>query len=270
MRYRKLGTTDLDVSVICLGTMTWGEQNSKQDAFQHMDYSLDRGVNFFDTAEIYPVMPRQETYGRTEEIIGDWFQKKRTRDKVILASKIASKSTAFEWIRGCSKTLRFDKKNMNLAIEESLRRLKTDYIDLYQLHWPQRNVPSFGNLDFECKDGLESGLGLSWARFWCYLGPLGGSFGDLGAARWHPGFPKLFISAPLSPHLGPRGALNSPKQLPRRPHGEADGPTKPPRPIWRRIWSCFPCGVGGELKQMKQETSFKPFEPILGSRFIYS
>ena len=149
MRYRKLGITDLDVSVICLGTMTWGEQNSKEDAFQQMDYSLDRGVNFFDTAEIYPVMPRQETYGRTEEIIGDWFQKKRTRDKVILASKIASKSTAFEWIRGGSKTLRFDKKNMNLAIEESLRRLKTDYIDLYQLHWPQRNVPSFGNLDFE-------------------------------------------------------------------------------------------------------------------------
>ena len=93
MRYRKLGTTDLDVSVICLGTMTWGEQNSKEDAFQQMDYSLDRGVNFFDTAEIYPVMPRQETYGRTEEIIGDWFHKKRTRDKVILASKIASKST---------------------------------------------------------------------------------------------------------------------------------------------------------------------------------
>ena len=143
MRYRKLGTTDLDVSVICLGTMTWGEQNSKEDAFQQMDYSLDRGVNFFDTAEIYPVMPRQETYGRTEEIIGDWFQKKRTRGKVILASKIASKSTAFDWIRGGSKTLRFDKKNMNLAIEKSLKRLKTDYIDLYQLHWPQRNVPSF-------------------------------------------------------------------------------------------------------------------------------
>ena len=149
MKYRKLGTTDLDVSVICLGTMTWGEQNTQEEAFEQMDYALDRGVNFFDTAEVYSVMPRKETYGRTEEIIGEWFKSTKKRSEIILASKIASKSTGLEWIRDGSSTLGFDKKNMNLAIDESLRRLNTDYIDLYQLHWPERNIPSFGNLDFE-------------------------------------------------------------------------------------------------------------------------
>ena len=153
MKYRKLGITDIDVSVICLGTMTWGEQNSKQEAFDQMDYAIEKGVNFFDTAEVYSVMPRKETYGRTEEIIGDWFKSKKKRDEVFLASKIASKSTGLEWIRGGSNTLGFDRKNMNAAIEGSLKRLKTDYIDLYQLHWPERNVPSFGKLDFEYDPG---------------------------------------------------------------------------------------------------------------------
>ncbi len=149
MKYRKLGTTELEVSVICLGTMTWGEQNSQKEAFDQMDYSIERGVNFFDTAELYAVMPRKETYGKTEEIIGNWFHEKKNRDKVILASKIASKSEGLEWIRGGSNNLGFDKKNMNAAIDESLKRLKTDYIDLYQLHWPERKVPLFGVLDFE-------------------------------------------------------------------------------------------------------------------------
>jgi len=149
MRYRKLGTTDLDVSVICLGTMTWGEQNSQKEAFEQMDYSIERGVNFFDTAELYAVMPRKETYGKTEEIIGNWFLEKKNRDKVILATKIASKSDGLEWIRKGSKHLGFDKKNLNEAIDSSLKRLKTDYIDLYQLHWPERKVPLFGILDFE-------------------------------------------------------------------------------------------------------------------------
>ena len=149
MKYRKLGTTDLDVSVICLGTMTFGEQNTQQEAFDQMDYVIERGVNFFDTAELYAVMPRKETYGKTEEIVGNWFKEKKNRKKIILASKIASKSDGLEWIRDGSETLGFDKLNMNAAIDASLKRLKTDYIDLYQLHWPERKVPKFGQLDYK-------------------------------------------------------------------------------------------------------------------------
>ena len=149
MKYRKLGTTDIDVSVICLGTMTFGEQNTQQDGFDQMNYAVERGVNFFDTAELYAVMPRKETYGKTEEILGNWFKETKKRDQIILASKIASKSDDLSWIRGGNKTLGFDKKNLNAAIDESLRRLQTDYIDLYQLHWPERKVPKFGRLDFE-------------------------------------------------------------------------------------------------------------------------
>ena len=150
MKYRKLGNTDIDVSVICLGTMTFGEQNTQQDGFDQMDYALERGVNFFDTAELYAVMPRKETYGKTEEIIGNWLREKKNRNKIILASKIASKTeNDLSWIRGGAEKLGFDKKNMNAAIDASLRRLKTDYIDLYQLHWPERKVPKFGKLDFE-------------------------------------------------------------------------------------------------------------------------
>ena len=149
MKYRKLGTTELEVSVICLGTMTWGEQNSQNEAFDQMNYSIERGINFFDTAELYAVMPRKETYGKTEEIIGNWFLERKNRDKVILATKIVSKSDGLEWIRKGSKNLGFDKKNLNEAIDSSLKRLKTDYIDLYQLHWHERKVPLFGVLDFE-------------------------------------------------------------------------------------------------------------------------
>tara|TARA_Y100000590_G_scaffold78624_1_gene87419 strand:- start:3857 stop:4909 length:1053 start_codon:yes stop_codon:yes gene_type:complete len=149
MKYRKLGNTDIDVSLICLGTMTFGEQNSEKEGHQQMDYAVDRGVNFFDTAELYPIMPRKETYAETEKIIGNWFKKKKCRDKIILATKVASKSTGLEWIRQGSYKLGFDKKNINLAVDNSLKRLQTDYIDLYQLHWPERNVPMFGQLDFE-------------------------------------------------------------------------------------------------------------------------
>ena len=149
MKYRKLGTTDIDVSAFCLGTMTFGEQNSEIDGFKQMDYALDRGINFFDTAELYPIMPRKETYGETEKIIGKWLKERRNRDRIILASKIASKSTGLEWIREGSNNLGFDKKNLNKAVENSLKRLQTDYIDLYQLHWPERKVPLFGQLDFE-------------------------------------------------------------------------------------------------------------------------
>ena len=149
MKYRKLGTTDLNVSVICLGTMTFGEQNSQQDGFDQMNYAIEKGVNFIDTAELYAVMPRKETYGKTEKIIGNWFKEKKNRNQVILASKIVGKSEGLNWIRGGSDKLGFDKTNINLAIESSLKRLKTDYIDLYQLHWPDRKVPLFGKLDYK-------------------------------------------------------------------------------------------------------------------------
>ena len=149
MNYKKLGNTDLEVSTICLGTMTWGEQNTQEEAFEQMDFALNKGVNFWDTAELYAVPPRKETYGDTEEIIGNWFKERKIREKVILASKIVSKSDGLEWIRKGSKSLGFDKKNINAAIDASLKRLKTDYIDLYQLHWPERKVPRFGELDYK-------------------------------------------------------------------------------------------------------------------------
>ena len=150
MKYRKLGNTELNVSVICLGTMTFGEQNSQKDGFDQMNYAVERGINFFDTAELYAVMPRKETYGKTEEIIGNWFKEKNNRQEIILASKVASKAeNDLSWIREGSEKLGFDKKNINTAIDDSLRRLQTDYIDLYQLHWPERKIPKFGKLDFE-------------------------------------------------------------------------------------------------------------------------
>ena len=149
MKYNNLGITNLKVSQICLGTMTFGEQNSQNESFKLMDLANDKGINFFDTAELYAVMPRKETYGKTEEIIGNWFQKTGKRQNIVLASKIASKSTGLEWIREGKEKLGFDKKNMCAAVDASLRRLKTDYIDLYQLHWPERKVPLFGKLDFE-------------------------------------------------------------------------------------------------------------------------
>ena len=146
MNYKKLGSTDLDVSTICLGTMTWGEQNSKADGFEQMDYAIDNGVNFWDTAEIYAIPMREETYGETENIIGEWFKKTKKRDKVILATKVSG-PTSREYIRGggCS----YDKKSMSMALEKSLKRMQTDYIDLYQLHWPERNTNFFGKQGYE-------------------------------------------------------------------------------------------------------------------------
>jgi len=148
MNYRKLGNTDLKVSTICLGTMTWGEQNTQDEGFKQMDYALDQGINFFDTAELYAIPPRKETYGKTEEIIGNWFKKKNNRSKVILATKISG--PGLNWIRGGGN--QYDKKNLNEAVNQSLKRLQTDYIDLYQLHWPERKSNYFGKLGYEHKD----------------------------------------------------------------------------------------------------------------------
>ena len=139
MKYRKLGRTSLDVSAICLGTMTWGNQNSEAEGHEQMDYALERGINFFDTAEMYAVPPSPQTCGRTEEIIGTWFAARKNRSKVILATKIAG--PGISWIRNGQN--RIDRKNILAAVEGSLTRLQTDYIDLYQLHWPNRGSYHF-------------------------------------------------------------------------------------------------------------------------------
>ena len=144
MKFKKLGNTDLDVSLICLGTMTWGTQNTEKDAFEQMDYSVGQGVNFFDTAEIYSVPPTSDSYGKTEVMIGNWFEKRKNRDKIILASKVAGPGC--DWIRGGGNN--FDEKKIGEAIDGSLKRLKTDYIDLYQLHWPERSTNFFGRRDY--------------------------------------------------------------------------------------------------------------------------
>ena len=148
MNYKKLGNTDLVVSTICLGTMTWGEQNTIKEGFEQMDYALNQGINFFDAAEMYPSPCRKETYGETEKIIGHWFSERKNRDKIILASKISGPGMSY--IRGGG--LQFSEKNISLAIENSLKRLKTDYIDLYQLHWPERKTNFFGRLGYEHKE----------------------------------------------------------------------------------------------------------------------
>lgn len=140
MQYRKLGRTEIDVSVICLGTMTWGGQNVEAEGHEQMDYALDQGVNFWDTAEMYAVPPSPETYGKTEEIIGTWFAKTGRREEVILASKVAGPGLG--WVRGGD--YKIDRKNILEAVEDSLKRLQTDYIDLYQLHWPNRGSYHFG------------------------------------------------------------------------------------------------------------------------------
>ena len=144
MKFRKLGTTNIDVSLICLGTMTWGTQNTEKDAFEQMDYAVSQGINFFDTAEIYSVPPTSDSYGKTEVMIGNWFEKRKNRDKIILASKVAGPGC--DWIRGGGNN--FDEKKIGEAIDGSLKRLKTDYIDLYQLHWPERSTNFFGRRDY--------------------------------------------------------------------------------------------------------------------------
>ena len=147
MQYRNLGNTDTQVSVICLGTMTWGEQNTQAQAFEQMDYAVSQGVNFFDTAELYSIPPKAETYGSTERIIGEWFKARGQRDKIILASKIAGPGS--DWIPHIRGGLtRYNRQFVQNALDASLQRLQTDYIDLYQLHWPQRNTNFFGQLGF--------------------------------------------------------------------------------------------------------------------------
>ena len=146
MKYSKLGHTDLDVSRICLGTMTWGQQNSESEGHQQLDYAVSAGINFIDTAEMYPVPPRSETYGQTETIIGNWLQQRRNRKQLIITTKVCAWSERAAHIRGGD--IRLDKKNIDAAVDASLRRLQTDYIDLYQTHWPDRDTNCFGRLNY--------------------------------------------------------------------------------------------------------------------------
>lgn len=145
MRYNRVGHTDLHVSEICLGTMTWGQQNTEAEAHAQLDYAVAHGINFIDTAEMYPVPPRAQTACRTETYIGPWL-KRQQRDKLVLASKIAGPGRR-DWLRGGKTAL--TKENVAEAVNDSLKRLQTDYLDLYQIHWPDRNVQMFGASEFD-------------------------------------------------------------------------------------------------------------------------
>ncbi|RUU49725.1 aldo/keto reductase, partial [Mesorhizobium sp. M7A.T.Ca.TU.009.01.1.1] len=137
MHKRRLGRTDLLVTQICLGSMTWGQQNTEAEGYAQMDLAFSRGVNFIDTAELYPIPPKAETQGRTEKIIGSWMKAKGNRDKVILASKVVGR-TANSWFRG-DRPSQLVRADIFDAIDKSLAKLGTDYIDLYQIHWPERD-----------------------------------------------------------------------------------------------------------------------------------
>ncbi|ORE85252.1 aldo/keto reductase [Oceanococcus atlanticus] len=145
MKYRPLGRTGLDVSLIGLGTMTWGEQNTQDQAFEQLDYAIDQGINFIDAAEMYPVPPKAETQGATERILGNWLKARGKRDDVILATKVLGRADWLPWVRG-GPTL--DRASVLAACDDSLRRLQTDVIDLYQVHWPDRETNFFGKLGY--------------------------------------------------------------------------------------------------------------------------
>ena len=157
MKYNKLGTSELLVSEICLGTMTYGQQNTIAEAHEQLDYAIAQGINFIDTAEMYPVPPNGETQGRTEEYIGAWLaqpQIKQQRDKLIIATKIIGTGRNYNWLRD-DAIAALSRKNILQAVDDSLRRLQTDYIDLYQIHWPDRNVPMFGQVGFNPQNERE-------------------------------------------------------------------------------------------------------------------
>lgn len=150
MRYRQLGTTDLTVSELCLGTMTWGEQNSEDEAHEQLDYAVEAGINFIDTAELYPVAPRAATYALTEQYIGTWLKGRHDRERLVIATKALTNANRerqmFQYVRGGDT--RYDAGNIAAAVDASLERLQTEYIDLYQLHWPERHVNIFGEQDY--------------------------------------------------------------------------------------------------------------------------
>ena len=145
MIYSTLPHTDIEVSKICLGTMTWGNQNNEEESHEQMDYAVDQGINFFDTAEMYPIPSHPDRLSVTEKIIGSWFNKNGNRDKIVLASKIVGKGEATKFIRNTG----FTPESITSAVDGSLQRLQTDYIDLFQLHWPERSTNYFGKRGYE-------------------------------------------------------------------------------------------------------------------------
>ncbi|HLO84430.1 MAG TPA: NADP(H)-dependent aldo-keto reductase [Nostocaceae cyanobacterium] len=153
MKYNQLGESDLKVSEICLGTMTYGQQNTITEAHEQLDYAIDQGVNFIDAAEMYPVPPQEKTYGITETYIGEWL-KNQQRDKVIVATKIVGAGRGFKWLRNGTNAV--DRDNIKQAVDDSLKRLQTDYIDLYQIHWPDRYVPRFGQTVFDVSQVVDT------------------------------------------------------------------------------------------------------------------
>jgi len=168
--YRRLGQSDLLISPITLGTMTFGEQNSESEAFLQLDWAISSGINFIDTAEMYPVPPKENTFTKTEIILGCWL-KKQKREDVVLATKAAGPRRALNWIRNGPQA--FDEKNLREAVEGSLKRLQTDYIDLYQLHWPERNVPMFGQYKFDPNAEMEGSKLKEWVSIHEQLEALG-------------------------------------------------------------------------------------------------
>jgi len=148
MEYRELGRTGVKVSALALGTMTYGEQNTEAEGHAQMDYALECGINLFDASEIYPIPPKPETQGRTEAIIGTWLAGRKNRDRVLIATKVAGRSTKIDWLRDKTMLSRQSAAQINEAIDKSLTRLKTDYIDIYQLHWPDRPMRIFEGLEY--------------------------------------------------------------------------------------------------------------------------
>jgi len=157
VKYRQLGRTGISVSPLCLGTMTWGQQNTEVEGHEQMDYAVAHGINFFDTAELYAIPPKPETYGRTEEIIGSWFARRKCRDKIILATKVVG-PTSNTWFRNNGEKAKLDTANIIEAIDKSLARLKTDYIDLYQVHWPDRPLQLFKGLSYRHIDEVSCSI----------------------------------------------------------------------------------------------------------------
>ena len=152
MEQRRLGRTDTHVSALCLGTMTFGEQNSEAESHTLMDYAVEKGINFLDAAELYPIPAKKETQGRTERIIGTWLKQKGNRDEIVVATKVVGR-TVMDWFRENGEHGRLSRKQIEFAVDRSLKNLQTDYIDLYQIHWPDRNVYGFGSNPTRWTDG---------------------------------------------------------------------------------------------------------------------
>ena len=208
MNYNKLGNTDLKVSTICLGTMTWGEQNTEKEGFEQMDFALDHGVNFWDTAELYSIPPKEETFGHTEIIIGNWLKKNHKRDKIILATKVAGPMRSY--LRGGGNNYGIEK--MTQAVNDSLKRLQTDYIDLYQLHWPERNTNTFGRLGYEHNDTGN------WNKFEDVLGNLkkfvdSGKIRHVGLSNETPWGASKFLELSREKNLPRMEAIQNPYSL---------------------------------------------------------